>query len=310
MIDLHVHSNNSDGDFTTKETIIEAAKQGIELLSITDHNNISAYEDLKKIPVDEIFKGKIIIGTELEFAIDGKLFDMLGYGFNPELLKRTEIIKQGLVHSTVEDEIKNLNQLKSVCDKLGIKYSSNLAIKSANNMANDVLVDDVLTYSENKDKLNELGIYDRTSFYREHFCNESSPFYVDQTEGAFDVFYVSKVIHDAGGKAFLAHPFVYKLANLEQFLDWLVSHKLIDGIECDHRKHTFDEIKWLYEYCDTHNLLKSGGSDRHNISHQMGYSANNQKMINIDLVNEWIDDIKPIYDGHNLSTKSKKLNNY
>ena len=98
MIDLHVHTVNSDGDFTTKETLIEAEKKGVKILSITDHNNINAYEDLKKLPVKELFSGKIIIGTELEFAKDGRLFDMLGYGFNLELLKDSEIIKQGMVH--------------------------------------------------------------------------------------------------------------------------------------------------------------------------------------------------------------------
>ena len=100
MIDLHVHTTNSDGDFTTLETIIEAEKQGIELLSITDHNNITAYEDIKKLPIEELFKGTIIPGTELEFVKDGRLFDMLGYGMNLELLKDTEIIKEGMVHST------------------------------------------------------------------------------------------------------------------------------------------------------------------------------------------------------------------
>ena len=68
MIDLHTHTINSDGDFTTEETLIEAEKRGIEILSITDHNNITAYEDMKKIPVSKVFSGKIIVGTELEFA--------------------------------------------------------------------------------------------------------------------------------------------------------------------------------------------------------------------------------------------------
>lgn len=43
MIGLHVHTSNSDGDFTTLETLIEAEKQGIEILSIRDYNNINAY---------------------------------------------------------------------------------------------------------------------------------------------------------------------------------------------------------------------------------------------------------------------------
>ena len=304
MIDLHVHTTNSDGDFTTLETLIEAQKKGIEVLSITDHNNINAYEDLKKLPVNELYKGTIIAGTELEFTKDGRLFDMLGYGINLEILKNTEIIKQGMVHSTVDGQTKILNQLKLICDKLGIKYSHDLSIKSANNMANDVLLDDILIYDENSKKLEELGITDRTTFYRKHFCEPTSPFYIDETRGKFDAFYVSKVIHDAGGKAFLAHPFIYKLPNLKEFLDWLVTNDLIDGIECEHRKHTAEEIKWIKEYCDLHGLLKSGGSDRHTANHLMGHSCNNQKEINISLINDWINEIQPVYSENN----SKAIN--
>ena len=306
MIDLHVHTNNSDGDFTTLETLIEAEKQGIEILSITDHNNINAYEDLKKLSVQDLYKGTIIPGTELEFAKDGRLFDMLGYGMDLELLKNTEIMRQGMVHSTVEGQTKILNRLKLICDKLGIKYSNDLSIKSANNMANDVLLDDILTYSDNKGKLDKLGIYDRTSFYREHFCEPTSPFYIDETEGKFDVFYVAKVIHAAGGKTFLAHPFVYKLPNLREFLDWLVSHNLIDGIECEHRKHSIEEIKWIEKYCDIHGLLKSGGSDRHTKNHLIGYACSNQRKVDISLVNDWINDIQPVYSRNSSNVKISK----
>ena len=306
MIDLHVHTTNSDGDFTTLETVIEAEKQGIEILSITDHNNINAYEDLKNLPIEELYRGTIIPGTELEFAKDGRLFDMLGYGMNLELLKNTEIMKKGMVHSTIEGQTKILNQLKSICDKLDIKYSCDLSIKSANNMANDVLLDDILTYDDNKKKLDKLGIYDRTSFYREHFCEPKSPFYINETDGKFDVFYVTKVIHDAGGKAFLAHPFVYKLPNLKEFLDWLVSHNLIDGIECEHRKHTPNEIIWIEQYCDLHGLLKSGGSDRHSKNHFIGHACNNQRKVDISLVNDWINEIQPIYSGNVSKLKMSK----
>ena len=41
------------------------------------------------------------------------------------------------------------------------------------------------------------------------------------SQGKFDVFYVVDVIRKSGGKSFLAHPFVYKLPNLKEFLDEL-----------------------------------------------------------------------------------------
>ena len=51
---------------------------------------------------------------------------MLGYGFDLDLMKETDIIKKGMIHTTIEKETEILNTLKETCDKLGIKYSSSL----------------------------------------------------------------------------------------------------------------------------------------------------------------------------------------
>ena len=219
MIDLHIHTTNSDGEFSVVQILERATSKGLNIISITDHNNINAYDELNNIDVKEIYNGKIVIGVELEFVYKGRLFDMLGYGIDLNVKKNSEIIKEGFVHSTVEGQAKILDELKSVCDKLGIKYSENLEITKPNYMANDVLVDDILKYPDNQNFLNSINIVDRSSFYRKHFCEPSSPFYIDQTEGKKDIFYVTSLIHQAGGLAFLAHPFVYNLPNIKETLD-------------------------------------------------------------------------------------------
>ena len=83
--------------------------------------------------------------------------------------------------------------------------------------------------------------------------------------------------------------------DLKEFLDEIVSYGIIDGIECEHRKHSPEEIKWLKKYCDDHKLLKSGGSDKHTKNHFLGYSNNNNRVIQSSLVEEWIDKIEPFY---------------
>ena len=292
MIDLHTHTIHTDGDLTTEEILKDAERNKLSILSISDHNNINAYDDLKDEKIRRIFSGKIITGVELEFQKDGRLFDMLGYGFDIDKLKETEIIKEGMIHSTVEGQTKILNQLKKVCDSLGITYSKDLIIKSANNMANDILLDNILTFEENKEILDKMGIIDRTTFYRQHMCEPKSPFYIDQTEGKYDVFYVVDAIRKSGGKTFLAHPFVYKLPNLKEFLDKLVDKNLLDGIECEHRKHDYEQIEWIKKYCEDHHLLKSGGSDKHTTEHFIGHANRNKKEINEELIRDWIDNIK------------------
>lgn len=45
IIDLHVHTNCSDGSMTPKEVIDEAVKNGVSVISIADHDTIDAYSD-------------------------------------------------------------------------------------------------------------------------------------------------------------------------------------------------------------------------------------------------------------------------
>ena len=288
MIDLHIHTTNSDGEFCVTDILEKAESKGLNIISITDHNNINAYDEINDISVRKLYSGKIVIGVELEFVYKGRLFDMLGYGIDLEVMKKSEIIKEGYVHSTVEGQSEILDKLKHVCDELGIKYSLDLKITKPNHMANDVLVDDILKYSDNKEILSSMNIVDRSSFYRKHFCEVSSPFYIDQTAGKRDIFYVTSLIHDAGGLCFLAHPFVYNLPNIIETLDEIVSFDIIDGIECAHRKHTEEQIKFLIDYCNEHNLKKSGGSDFHIDSHFLGYANKGNYAIAGDLVKDWV----------------------
>lgn len=289
MIDLHIHTVNSDGEFTTEEILKKAQARNLAMVSITDHNSVSAYSDLDKLNIRELYDGKIIIGTELEFVYNGKLFDLLGYGVDLNVMKESELIKKCFVHSTIETESIILNQLKKVCDELGIKYSKDLKIAKPNYLANDVLVDDILTYEENKKILEGMNILDRSTFYRKHFCEASSPFYIDQTKGKWDIFYVTSLIHEAGGLCFLAHPFVYNLENIEETLDEIVSYGIVDGIECAHRKHTEEQIQFLINYCNKHNLKKSCGSDFHIDSHCLGFANKGNYPLNEELVLDWID---------------------
>lgn len=43
MIDLHLHTNHSDGTDTVKELLQNAQNNNLEIISITDHNSVGAY---------------------------------------------------------------------------------------------------------------------------------------------------------------------------------------------------------------------------------------------------------------------------
>ena len=74
---------------------------------------------------------------------------------------------------------------------------------------------------------------------------------------------VIDIIHKAGGKAFLAHPFEYKFKDTIEFINDLRKEKELDGIECFHPSANQEQRKILVEYAKNNNLYISGGSDYH-----------------------------------------------
>ena len=79
MIDLHIHTKYSDGEYTVKKILEICEQTGLEVMSITDHDSVGAYLEMEKNPeLKQIFHGQIIPGTELSFNKDNHLFDVLG----------------------------------------------------------------------------------------------------------------------------------------------------------------------------------------------------------------------------------------
>ena len=46
MIDLHTHTNHSDGTDSVEELLLNAEKKKLEIISITDHDSVDAYYEL------------------------------------------------------------------------------------------------------------------------------------------------------------------------------------------------------------------------------------------------------------------------
>ena len=78
-VNLHIHTNFSDGILSPLEVIENARKNSLKLISITDHNSIEAY---KHIPTGNLDDLKIITGVEFDCWYKSVLLHILGYGFD------------------------------------------------------------------------------------------------------------------------------------------------------------------------------------------------------------------------------------
>lgn len=71
-IDLHVHSNISDGELSPREIVEKAVQNQMDIISITDHDYIDSYESL-----EEEYKITILPGIEINTAV--RNLHLLGY---------------------------------------------------------------------------------------------------------------------------------------------------------------------------------------------------------------------------------------
>lgn len=113
-IDLHIHTNESDGKLSSEEIIEYVEKNNLKYFSITDHNSIKAYENekIKNHP-------NIIIGVEFDCFYKGNLIHILGYGIDTN----NEDIKSLLAKNKTETNhnlyrIFHLRKTKEVIEKI------------------------------------------------------------------------------------------------------------------------------------------------------------------------------------------------
>ena len=75
-VNLHIHSNYSDGKADFKEIIESSKKNGYKLISITDHNTVEGHKKYK----DEI----LITGAEFDCWFGYVFIHLLAYGIDVE----------------------------------------------------------------------------------------------------------------------------------------------------------------------------------------------------------------------------------
>ena len=259
MIDLHTHTNYTDGTWSIKKLLEEAEQTGIEVLSITDHNTVNSYKELEKINVKDIFKGDIIPGVEFSTVFDGVMFHLLAYDFDYKKLNNFIFENYENKHPDLKKEF---NYMIESCKKNNIKIE-NLEYEECKGWPIDIIFPEIKKHEENKKNFKEEEWNDIDVFYNSCVTNKKFPVFVDSSIHYPKANIVASAVRNAGGKLFIGHVFKYHLEDTISFLDILKQNDIIDGVEVYHSSFTEKEIKVLEKYCRDNNLLMSGGSDCH-----------------------------------------------
>jgi len=288
MIDLHMHTTISDGSFRPNEVIDMAVKNGCSVISITDHDNVDAYNDYLFDYANKCGI-KIIPGVEISTKYNGIGIHVLGYNIdvNNKQLNDSLYTLRNARHKYLYDVSVKLNELgfslnTEELDKIDSVTKAHIAL-------------DIINNPINKDKLiGEFGYVPTKGEFIETIMNEGCPAYV--SKDSITPSDAVLLIRNAGGKAVLAHPVCYFYEDNLSVDDILkmVTEVKFDGIETNYIYINRNNIKindsdrWN-KFAKENNLFTTLGSDFHNIDgiHPViGLIGEN-----LDIYNNMIDDI-------------------
>lgn len=258
MMDLHIHSNYSDGNKSPREIIEECKNKGISVISFTDHNTIKEYND-KSISNADI---EIIRGAEFYPDMDNiNMFHLLAYDFD----LTDDII-------SLFDELDN-NRLVSMMEKLDYirkNYDIDIDINDLDHtwLSNYTLRNYLLEKypAEDADKI--IDAINKSGF---------------KIKKRIDCIRLLDTIRNANGIPVLAHPKTIIYDDFDGFVKRLVDNGLM-GIETYYSSHNPEEAKKYLEIAKKYNLLISGGSDFH------GYGKKDYNGNDVELGGYYCDD--------------------
>ena len=240
-VDLHTHTNHSDGFYSPIELIQIVKKAGIDTISITDHDNLSAVHEAASVAKD--FGVDIIPGLEVSSDIGDREVHILGYFVDPDNRELERYLKF-FREERLKRAIRIINKLKG----LGFSISIEDVLEQAKNSA--------IGRPHIAQAMLDKGLI--THYYEafNKYIGNNCPAYEKKVH--ISPQRVVKIISDAGGLSFIAHP-----GYMPEFLLKELIEEGIDGIEVTHPSHNSNQVKFYRGIVSEYFLLESGGSDFH-----------------------------------------------
>lgn len=246
--DLHVHTAYSDGVHSIEQTIQYAKEKGIKVVAITDHDTVFHFDEVKKI-CDKY-------GIETIRGVEMSCYDNVVH-------KKIHIV--GLWLNEHPSHVEKLCQETLKCRDA---YHRELIAK-LNDKGLDISYEDAKKYAPYnivfkmhlfQAIVEKYPEYNDMNKYRELFMTETS-LDTDAKMGYIDIKEGIEAIHQDGGIAIIAHPCEYKnYAEIEKYVEYG-----LQGIEISHPSMKDEDYPLTQDFAKEFNLVKSGGSDFHNI---------------------------------------------
>ncbi len=242
-VDLHSHTTASDGTFTSRELVREAARRGVRVLAITDHDSTEGLAEA----LDEATRHaplRIVPGIEINCDVDGGEIHVLGYCLDYEAPWFQEFCR-----GQREERRQRVHRMVARLAELGMPIDAEevFALVQEGSAGRPHVAQVLVKHGHVKTV--------REAFDR--YLAAGKPGHVPREKLApVDAV---RLIRRAGGVPVFAHP---GLADQDAMIPAMVDAGMM-GIECYYSEHSPAQTAGYVETCRRHGLVATGGSDFH-----------------------------------------------
>lgn len=247
LIDLHVHSNASDGTLSPSQVVDLASRQGLRAMSLTDHDTLDGLEEA--LEAGKQYGIEVICGIEFSTSYQGRDVHIVGLDLNPDDVRFQEALKE----FQLSRDRRNLAIIKRLQEH-GVSISWDAMMEN--------FPDCVWTRAHFARYLMEQGYVSSIKEAFPRYIGDRAPCFVPREK--VTPYQAIRLIQDNGGIAVLAHPMLYGLG-LEQLR--LLFSRLrdagLDAVEVFYSTNSQEEERLSRQLARDFNLKLSGGSDFH-----------------------------------------------
>ncbi len=246
-IDLHTHSTASDGTDSPSDLVSSAARAGIDVIAITDHDTAAGWE--RSIESGERCGVRVVPGIEVSCRHRGGSLHLLGYLVDPT--------SAGLLAQLKASRTSRGDRARAMVDRLSRDYPIEWQ---------DVLAQlapgGTIGRPHIADALISRGVFAHRDEAFATVLDVRSPYHVGHY--APSPVEAVRAVVAAGGVAVLAHPLAARQRRPadDDLIEQLVEAGMA-GLEVDHRDHDGASRERLRRTANRLGLLVTGGSDYH-----------------------------------------------
>jgi predicted metal-dependent phosphoesterase TrpH len=241
--DLHTHTHHSDGTRSPKEVIDVAREHRLDIVAISDHDNLAAYYEIKAYADEQSIT--LVPAIELSCGVQGVDVHILAYAFDPH-------------DARIDSRLRDFRELRQRRGYEMVERLCALGYPITAERVDQLAAGGAVGRPHVARALVEAGHASSVSDAFDRLIGSGGPAYVEK--GRFDLEEAVAMIKAAGGLTSVAHPSIYP--NHETLVPQVLEAG-VDGIEVFHPDVNEPNRERYANLARFRGLMTTGGSDDH-----------------------------------------------